>query len=146
MQLFWHGVFCELLSRPIDKIKMTRGRGRWPRDFRKLGWFSCALLFEKSVDSSLAQLTGEKVKTAIGIPFVWKLYAHSKYNSFKVRPPWGFRTIGFSPIYWKNHRFVYVCLFLPQGHSYWVPHRIDVSNNRMVKNLTTKYNFYYVIA
>ncbi len=33
----------------FDKIKMTRGRGRWPRDFRKLGWFSFALLLEKSV-------------------------------------------------------------------------------------------------
>ena len=46
---FWHGVFCKFLSRPFDKIKMTRGRGQWPRDFRKLGWFSCALLLEKSV-------------------------------------------------------------------------------------------------
>ena len=46
---FWHGVFCKLLSRPIDKIKMTWGRGRWPRDLRKSGWFSCALLSEKSV-------------------------------------------------------------------------------------------------
>ncbi len=45
----WHGVFCELLSRPIDKIKMTQGQGQWPRDLRKLGWFSCALLSEKSV-------------------------------------------------------------------------------------------------
>ena len=35
-----------LLSRPIDKIKMTRGWGRWPRDLRKFGWFSCALLLE----------------------------------------------------------------------------------------------------
>ena len=25
----------EFLSRPFDKIKMTRGWGRWPRDFRK---------------------------------------------------------------------------------------------------------------
>ena len=25
----------------FDKIKMTRGRGWWPRDLRKLGWFSC---------------------------------------------------------------------------------------------------------
>ncbi len=46
---FWHGVFCELLSRPINKTKMTGGQGRWPRDLRKLGWFSCALLLEKSV-------------------------------------------------------------------------------------------------
>ncbi len=46
---FWHWVCCELLSRPIDKINMTQGRGRWPRDLRKLGWFSCALLLEKSV-------------------------------------------------------------------------------------------------
>ncbi len=38
-----------LLSRPIDKIKMTRSRGRWPMDLRRLGWFSCALLLEKSV-------------------------------------------------------------------------------------------------
>ena len=42
----------KLLSRPIDKIKMTRGWGRWPRDLRKLGWFSCALLLEKSVHFS----------------------------------------------------------------------------------------------
>ena len=40
------GVFCKLLSRPFDKIKMTRDRGRWPRD---LGWFSCALYSETSV-------------------------------------------------------------------------------------------------
>ncbi len=33
---FWHRVFCELLSRPIDKIKMTWGRGRWPRHLSKL--------------------------------------------------------------------------------------------------------------
>ncbi len=46
---FWHGVFFELLSRPIDKIKMTPGWGRWPRDLRKLGQFSCALPLEKSV-------------------------------------------------------------------------------------------------
>ncbi len=46
---FWHGVFCELLSRLFDKSKMTRGRGQWCRDFRKLGSFSCALLLEKSV-------------------------------------------------------------------------------------------------
>ncbi len=45
---FWHWVFCELLSRPIDKIKMTLVWGRWPRDLRKW-WFSCALLSEKSV-------------------------------------------------------------------------------------------------
>ncbi len=37
------------LSRPIDKIKMTRDRGRWPKDLRKLGWLSCALLLEKRV-------------------------------------------------------------------------------------------------
>ena len=29
---------------------MTRGQGRWPRDLRKLGRFSCALLLEKSVE------------------------------------------------------------------------------------------------
>ncbi len=29
--------------------KMIWGRGRWPRDLRKLGLFSCALLLEKSV-------------------------------------------------------------------------------------------------
>ena len=29
----WHGVYCELLSRPFDKIETTRGR----TDFRKLG-------------------------------------------------------------------------------------------------------------
>ena len=46
---FGHGVFCELLSRPIDKIKITRGRGQWPRDLRKSVWFSSALLSEKSV-------------------------------------------------------------------------------------------------
>ena len=46
---FRHGLFWELISRPIDKIKMTRGRGRWPRDLRKLGCYSCALLLEKSV-------------------------------------------------------------------------------------------------
>ncbi len=39
----------QLGQRPFDKIKMTRGRGRWPKDFRKLGWFSCALYSEKSV-------------------------------------------------------------------------------------------------
>ena len=50
---FWHGVFCELLSRPIDKIKMTRGQGRWPRDLRKLGSFSCALLSKKSAFASI---------------------------------------------------------------------------------------------
>ncbi len=33
----------------FDKIKMTRGQGWWPRDFRKLVWFSCALYSEKSV-------------------------------------------------------------------------------------------------
>ena len=38
------------LSRPFDKIKMTRGQGQWPRDLIKLGWFSCALFLEKSVD------------------------------------------------------------------------------------------------
>ena len=45
------GVICDLLSqiRKFDKIKMTRGRGRWPRDLRKLGWFSCAKHSEKSV-------------------------------------------------------------------------------------------------
>ena len=31
--------------------KMTWGRGRWPRDFRKLGWFSCAKHLEKSMDT-----------------------------------------------------------------------------------------------
>ncbi len=40
------GVICEW---PFDKIKMTRGQGRWPRDLRKLGWFSCARYSEKSV-------------------------------------------------------------------------------------------------
>ena len=40
---------CKRLLRPIYKIKMIRGWGRWPRDLRKLGWFSCALLMEKSV-------------------------------------------------------------------------------------------------
>ncbi len=44
MSEFWHGVFCKLLSKPFDKIKMTRGQGQWPRDLGKLGWFSCALL------------------------------------------------------------------------------------------------------
>ena len=28
------------LSRPFDKIRMTWGRGRGPRDLRKLAWFS----------------------------------------------------------------------------------------------------------
>ena len=46
---FGHWVFCELLLRPFDKIKMTQGRGWWPRDIRKLGWFSCAKHSEKSV-------------------------------------------------------------------------------------------------
>ena len=34
-----------------QSLSMTRGRGRWPsyRDFRKLGWFSCARHSEKSV-------------------------------------------------------------------------------------------------
>ncbi len=32
-----------------DKIKMTRGWVRWPRDLRKLGWFSCARHSGKSV-------------------------------------------------------------------------------------------------
>ncbi len=49
LALLRHGVFCELLSRPFDKIKMTRGRGRWPSDFRKLGWFSHARHSETSV-------------------------------------------------------------------------------------------------
>ena len=44
-----HVNFCPPPSRPIDKIKMTRGQGRWPRDLRELGWFSCALLLKKSV-------------------------------------------------------------------------------------------------
>ncbi len=35
--------------RPFDQIKTTRDRGQWPRDLRQLGWFSCALLLEKSV-------------------------------------------------------------------------------------------------
>ncbi len=38
-----------LLSRPFDKIKKTRVRGRWPRDLRKQRWFSCARHLEKSV-------------------------------------------------------------------------------------------------
>ena len=42
-------LLASLLSRPFDKIKITWGRGRWPRDFRKLGWFSCAKHAEKSV-------------------------------------------------------------------------------------------------
>ncbi len=29
------------------------GRSRWPRDFRKLGWFSCARHLEKSVQTAL---------------------------------------------------------------------------------------------
>ncbi len=49
---FWYGVFCELLSRPFNKIKMTRGWGQWHRDFRKLGLFSCARYLEKSVHLS----------------------------------------------------------------------------------------------
>ena len=36
--------------------KMTRGRGRWPRDLRKLGWFSCALLLERSVSLAKGQV------------------------------------------------------------------------------------------
>ncbi len=40
---------CQTVSRPFDKSKMTRGRDRWPRDFGKLGWFSCAKHLEKSV-------------------------------------------------------------------------------------------------
>ena len=49
------------LSRPIDKIKMTRGRGRWPRDLRKLGWFSCALLLEKNVVSETPEYLEQKL-------------------------------------------------------------------------------------
>ncbi len=49
---FWHMDFCELLSRPFDKIKMTWGRGRWPRDLRKLGWFLYARYSEKSTHIS----------------------------------------------------------------------------------------------
>ncbi len=36
-----HVEFCQ--------IKMTRGRGRWPRDLAWLAWFSCARHSEKSV-------------------------------------------------------------------------------------------------
>ena len=31
---------CQMVLGVIDKIKMTRGRGQWPRDFRKWGWFN----------------------------------------------------------------------------------------------------------
>ena len=40
------------LLRPFDKVKVTQGRGRWPRDLRKLGWFSCARHLEKSLHPS----------------------------------------------------------------------------------------------
>ena len=35
--------------RPIDKIKMTWGRGQWSTGSVKLGWFPCAKHSEKSV-------------------------------------------------------------------------------------------------
>ncbi len=43
--MFWHRVFTKLLSRPFDKIKMTRDWGRWPTDLRKFRWFSCEKTF-----------------------------------------------------------------------------------------------------
>ncbi len=81
------------LDRPIDKIKMTRGRGRWPRDLRKLGWFSCALLSEKSVCSLIKQTfylfrgKWQNTNNVNGILSSWKkkwFYRHDFWVPFPV--------------------------------------------------------------
>ncbi len=80
---FWHGVFCTLLSRPIDKIKMTQGRGRWSRDLRKLGWFSCALLLGKSVDHRISGYIRSPLQSC-DLQFPNKL----KFWGFFIREAW----------------------------------------------------------
>ncbi len=44
---FWHGVYCELLSRPLDKIKMTRGRGQWTESQKNRVIFMCKTFGEE---------------------------------------------------------------------------------------------------
>ena len=49
-----NGVFCILLSRPFDKIKMILGQGQWPRVTGRPRVNQCAFLLEKSVDKPTA--------------------------------------------------------------------------------------------
>ena len=60
-----------LLSRPFDKIKMTWGRGRWPRNLRKSGWFSCARHSEKSVT---AEIWMENLNQPIANFYAWVIF------------------------------------------------------------------------
>ncbi len=46
-----------------NHIKMTQGRGRWPRDLRELEWFSCAILSEKSVNFLLLVMDGCQIQS-----------------------------------------------------------------------------------
>ena len=53
-------------------------RGRWPRDLRKLGWFSCSLLLEKSLH--VCVLFGYRqlyVNRKCNASFVFNLELHS---------------------------------------------------------------------
>ncbi len=56
MQMLSGNIFairCRIWVGFSKRIEMTRGHGRWPRDFRELGWFLCARHSEQSVISKL---------------------------------------------------------------------------------------------
>ncbi len=57
----------------VKFVKMTRGRGRWPRDFRKLGWLSCALYSEKSVFTVCTRMLEETLKPGYSLNILTRL-------------------------------------------------------------------------
>ncbi len=66
--------------------QMARGRGRCPRDFRKLVWFSSALLLEKSVvvQSSFTRFIIESM-AFIGSVYMQKYKKESRLKFYLVK-------------------------------------------------------------
>ncbi len=79
---FWHRVFCDLLSRPFDKIKMTRGWGRWPRDdfhvhyIRRRVYTGHALGFTEKLTKAVTQVYISKGAPIIECTCVYAWWAH----------------------------------------------------------------------